>query len=340
MFTFPNFRFPVDLQYFSEVTGGEPAPASDPAPSTGGYETQADAQPVTNPLLEQGIFGEEMTPAMPIVTDAPSVQTLDFGGRSVPVADPVLMDLHKDWTELNRFAQATNQRAQQAEMQLQQMQQWVQWQQQQQMMQQQQQVAPPAPTREEIEQRNQQFLDRFYENPLDALNDYTRQIAEQTRSEIMGYVQPIIAERNFQGHVQAVTQKYGENLAPYSEEMSTILRENPHIEQMPNPVETLYLMAKGRRADMLAQQMSQQVPRSVDDVLNNPEWREQIYNNPQLQQHFVNNYLKTVQQKQQQAPTVMGNQNGMSQVPVTPSDAPKTIKEGSARFREWFRNQQ
>ncbi|WP_134682569.1 hypothetical protein [Brevibacillus migulae] len=348
---------PLNLQYFNDGSagGGDAAaaqPTLDAQPVHGGEAGGAGEQSQrVNPLLDGGIWESEPV-SDPVVPDGgdfaedptfnqePQVEYLDFGGRQVPVNDPILRELHGDWSELNRSFHLVNQRAQQAEMQAQQMYQMMQ-----QFMQQQQQVQQqpqqPQLTPEQIQQQNQAFLDRLWEDPLNTINEHTQKVVqqalEQQRAEILGEVSPIIEERKFNQSVQALEARYGESINPYADTMAEILQANPHLEQLPNAMETLYLMAKGQ----MANQIVQQVPRSVDDILANPQWREQILQNQQVRDQIVRGYVQNVQQKQTQAPPTIGQAGaGLAQAPIVPPNKPKTIQEGGKAFREWMKTQQ
>lgn len=331
-------RFPVDLQYFNDDFGGgggEPAPTLD-VNQSGGELGGAGAEPKVNPLTQQGIFLDDFTqnPAQ----QPPTLEELDFSGRKVPVTDPTVKDLHRDWQELNRFAQQANQRAIETERQYQQQQQQLQYMQmlmQQQMAQQQQMQTQPQLSAEEIADRNQRFLDSLWENPIDTINQHTQtqvqEALERQYQEFMQMVQPIVSERNFKNNLSSLEERYGD-ITPYIDEMRQVLAEQPYLEQMPNALEQTYLLARGR--------MAQTPPPTVDQLLANPQTRDQLLRNEQVRQQIVNDYMRNVQQRQQSAPPMMGGAGtGMAQSPIAPQNKPKTIQEASKGFREFLRTQ-
>lgn len=338
-----KFRFPVDLQYFSMGDdasfgggGSEPTPTLD-ANQSGGELGGAGAEPKTNPLLQQGIFVEDGQQQF-VDTQPPTLEELDFSGRKVPVTDPTVKDLHRDWQELNRFAQQANQRAIETQRQYEQQQQQLQYMtmlMQQQMAQQQQAQAQPQMSPEEIAERNQQFLDSLWENPIETIDRHTntrvQEALERQRQEFMQMVQPIVAERSFNENFNQLKQRYGD-ITPYIDEMRQVLAEQPYLEQLPNALEQTFLIARGR--------VAQTPPPTIDDLLANPQTRDQVLKNEQIRQQIVNDYMRNVQQRQQSAPPVMGGATtGLAQTPIAPQNRPKTIQEASKGFREFLRTQ-
>jgi hypothetical protein len=261
---------------------------------------QAPEPTITNPLLDPNIQNPFLAPQ----------ETLDFAGRKVPVVDPILKDIHKDYSELNRTYQTTNQRVRELEQMNQQYQAMVQ-----QFQQAQQFQAPQAPAPEpavDLEAQREAFMDKFYENPLQAIQDLVS-------SQVNPVLQPITQEKQFQTDVQAMEGRYSDfrDLMPA---MRDLLGEMPHLGDQ--GLETLYLVAKGKTA---------QAAPTPDQLMQDPAFIQQILSNEQIRNQAVQQYMAQRQQTNQQIPVVMGSQPG-GQAPSMPENKPQSIREASKMF--------
>lgn len=310
----------LNLQYFSndeEFGAYEPEPIDTGDNPLTGIETA----PGTSQEQPQEISQEE----------------LDFGGRKVKVTDPQFHDLHKDYSELNRTYQQTNQQLQMLQQQNQMFQQMME--QGQFGGQQQQQQAEPTPqdVQARLAEINDEYMEKFYDNAIEAEKwrmsqpEYQQFIAEQYRPIIEQYikplqefVQPMQQEQKWQNEIRQISEKYSD-FEQYTDHMQELLQEAPHMAEMPNALETMYFVAKGRAA--------QNVP-SPEQMLSDPNFQQQIMQNEQIRNQIVNQYVGGKQQQYQNTPNMMGSQ--MGQAPSIPEEMPTSISQGSKMFRKYL----
>jgi hypothetical protein len=258
------------------------------------------APEISNPLLDPNFQN-------PLI---PQQETLDFAGRKVPVVDPILKDIHKDYSELNRTYQTTNQRVRELEQMNQQYQAMMQqFQNQQQLAQQAQ--AQPEPVID-IEAQREAFMDRFYDNPMEA-------IGELIASKVNPVIQPITQEKQFQADVAAMEDRFTD-FRDTMPAMRDLLNEMPHLGDQ--GLETLYYVAKGRTA---------QAAPTPDQLMQDPAFIQQVLGNEQIRNQAVQQYMAQRQQTNQQIPMVIGSQPG-GQAPSAPENRPTSIREASKMF--------
>lgn len=304
-------RFNLDGGAAGGGGGGEPAVAPEGATSNSGVPNQTAQPGMVNPLLAD-------------VSGQPSAAAdfVDFAGRKVPVVDPVIRDIHRDYTELNRTFQSTNQQFKQTQEQNQQLMQMVNmFQQMQQQQPQQQQPAAQQTTPEDLEAFKEEFMNTFYDDPRKAIQGLVDQLVQPALQP----VQELQKERQFSQQVQSVQAKYADfqDMVP---QMQEILSENPRLEEL--GLETVYLAAKGKAAHSQPQL-------SPEQMLNDPNFRQQIMSNPEISQQIVSQYLSNKQNIQTQTPPVMGSSTG-GQMLAAPEQKPETLRAGSKAFLQWL----
>lgn len=245
---------------------------------------------------------------------APTVEELDFAGRKVPVTDPVIRELHRDYSHLQRTFQDTNQTMRTLQEQNQMFAQMLQTYQQQQAPQAQAQAEPQGPTAEDIDA----MMAEWYENPKGF-------IQKMVQESIKPVIEPMQKERQYQEQVQGLSQKYSDfnDMVPG---MQQVIEANPQWAEQQS-LETIYLLARG-------QQPAQQVP-TLDQLLQTPEYRQQLLSNEGLRNEFVSTYMRDAQQRQAQVPPVMGGGPG-GNAPFAPNDKPKTVREATKGFARYL----
>lgn len=319
MFDVQKPMLKMDLQLFAEgsdqsalETGGEPQQAVDGPPQPS----------IPNPLLADDDVSQQDAGAEQ--GEQQTVEELDFGGRKVPVVDPVIKELHNDWTELNRTYQQLNQKLIELQQQNQQYHQFLQLYQQQ-LLGQQQQPDQPQETPEERQRRNEELLERFYEDPYGVLNELVNQRVNQIiQTQILPQIEPLQRERQMQQQLQATMAKYPD-FQNYVAQIQQIIQENPQIAELPNCFETAYLMAKGMTAQSV----------NPDDLLNDPEFQKKVLEREDLRNKIIQDHIQKIQQQKQSTVQPMGAQPG-GQQPVVPDEKPKTLQEASAAVRKWL----
>lgn len=304
-----NTSFSLNLTPLFEMDGMGGAPSGEPASATSnsGVPNQTAQPGPINPLLAD--FAPTPTP------DAG--EFVDFAGRKVPVVDPVIKDIHRDYTELNRTFQSTNQQYKQMQEQNQQLMQMVQMFQQQAQQPAQQQAAQ-GPTPEEMERMKEDFMNTFYEDPQSAIKNIVETFVKPV-------VEPIQKEREFQQQVESVKSKYADfqDMVPAMQE---VLQQNPALQDM--GLETVYLAAKGKTAQAQPQVTPEQ-------MLADPNFRQMVMSNPEISQQIVSQYLSQKQTTQAQTPPVMGATTG-GQMLASPENKPTSIRGGSKAFLQWL----
>lgn len=289
--------------------GGGDVGSNFQVPATTSVEANQAPQPtITNPLLDPSFMNP--APAAPAIPQ----ETLDFAGRKVPVVDPILKDIHKDYSELNRTYQTTNQRVRELEQMNQQYQQMMQQFQAQQL---QAQQAPAAPDPVDLEARKEAFMEKWYDNPEATFQEYVNSLVNPL-------IQPITQEKQFQQDVQTMEQRYAD-FRDVMPAMRDLLADMPHLGDQ--GLETLYLVAKGKTA-----QMAPAAPApTAEQLMQDPAFIQQIMQNEQVRNQVVQQYMSQRQQTNQQIPFVMGSQPG-GQAPSVPEDRPQSIREASKMF--------
>jgi len=339
------------LQYFNEEGThpfADPTPASvEPHPfaenSPGGNVFEQHAtQP--NPLRQEAapvetLQSEELDQGQPLQETPPPVTELDFGGRKVQMIDPVIGDLHKDYTHLNKTYQQTNQELVQARQMNEQYQQMLAAQQQVQPQEQQQQD-PNYVSPERRLEMNETYMEMQYEDKFAADEWWASQpeiqamqnerLQSEVQSRLDAYIQPIEQERELQQQVTQLQEQYPD-LMEYQSEMQEIIDANPEFANLPNAIEAVYLQAKGRAA--LAQPTREQ-------MLNDPAFLQEIYANENIRNQVMQNYSQQKLQTNKSLPNMMGTNPG-SQTPISAGERkPQTLSEATAAARRYRGQQQ
>lgn len=258
------------------------------------------------------------TPVVPTPVVPQQQEMLDFGGRKIPVADPSIRDLHKDFNTLQSTYTKTNQELLDLRTQNQMFQQMIQ-----------QQMngqggagtIPPQQAEPQLsaEQVREEFMSKFYDDPMTALE-------ELINKKVQPVVEPITKEREWNAEVQRVSGKFTDfqDMVPH---MEAILQENPNLAKQ--GLETVYMYAKGRSAQ------SQVPAQTPEQMLQDPEFLKQIMGNENITNQIVSQYVNNKQATNQGTPTVLGNQYGGS-MPSMPDNKPKTLGDASRAYAKYL----
>lgn len=253
-------------------------------------------------------------PAQP--AQASAAQVFDFAGRKIEVTDPnmaaALQDVHKDYAELNRTYTQTNQRVKELE---QTAQTYLS------VLQSMPQTAQPnnaqpqqsQPTPEDLEQMKSDFMEKFYDNPVDAIEGMLDRMFEQ---KVQPMIEPITQEQQWNKQVRELQTKY-EDFQTMTGPMHELLQEMPHLAE--HGLEGIYHLAK---------RMQPQPQPGPEQLLNDPNFVSQFMQKPEIQQQFLSQYLQEKQASQQQAPTVMSGQPGGT-LPTSPESRPKDLRSAT-----------
>lgn len=338
----------LDLQYFADgeghpfaagTTPAEPHPFAEEGSST--FSRFAE-QP--NPLLSEVQVPETPTlqggeQQQQIVGDGqeqhqsqqPQDEVLKFGEREIKVYGDDVRELHQDYTQLNQNFHNQSQELEQARQLL------VQYQtvmQHQQPMQQPQEPQQPAIDPARMQQLHEEYQERMYENKFEADKWWNEQpeVQEMERQRIEGLVQqrvnevvgPIQQERVINQQVAEAKERYTD-FDNYTDTMQVLLQENPQLAELPNAIDNLYYMAKGRAAQTAPQ---------PEQLLNDPSFQQQIIQNEQIRNMVMQNYQQT---KLQTQPPVVMAQQAASRTPTSLGErTPQSISEASAMALKHF----
>lgn len=306
-----TFRQP----YFDADTGAEGGgqPSGDGSiASNGDAFTPGWGMPSTPQATQSNPLLAPQAPAQPA-----SAQVFDFAGRKIESTDPnvlaVLKDVHKDYSNLNSTFTQTNQRVKEQEALINSYQAQLA---------QQQQNAQTAPTQpaqvseEDLEQAKSDFMESFYDDPRAAIENL---MDTMFQTKVQPVIEPISKEREWNDQVNAMSSKYedfGTMIAP----MKEILADMPYLSQ--HGLEAVYQVAK---------RSAQAQPPTPEQLLSQPEFRDQVMANPDIQKQMYTQMVNNRQQINSQIPVVMGGQPG-GQAAASPENRPTDIRSASKAF--------
>jgi len=300
---------PVNLQFFSEPA--QPAePAQEPQVS---QEPQGEPQESLLDFLQKQMEQDSTEPQQEPQQELPQPQQAPelpekLRGKSAEEIARSYLELEKKLGEQGNQIHQTQQQYQQAQQQLQQMQSYIQH-----MMGMQKTQQSP----EDIQKQNEEWLNKFYENPLSTLSSVIQQNVQRAVEPISQWLQYKEQVDNYNKQVQQVSQKYSDfsNLLP---EMEQIVKEQgAYLANLPNAVETIYEKAKARKIQALP---------NIEQLLQDPQNRQKILRDESIKNEILKNYAQGV--KQNQPPIVIGSQPGElpSSPPVEMKDSKDTRK--------------
>lgn len=218
-----------------------------------------------------------------------------------PESEPLILgkfksqaDLEKAYVEAEKRISQYGQQFSQNQRQIEQMQ--AQLYQLQQFVQRLQEPQQPQLTPEEIQERNQQWLDKFYEDPLGMLNDVINASIQQAINPLANKIQFKERVDYYSQQVLAAKAKYPD-FDDYRPQMEAIIKEQgQYLAGLPNAVEVIYNMAKAQSA------------KSPDDYLQDEEFRKKILVDESIRNEILKQYAQQVASGQ--PPVVLGKQQG------------------------------
>lgn len=296
---------------------GRPPDSNEP----GAQKVSTPAASATQNVPAQQATSTQQTGTQNAQSAPPEPEMLDFGGRKVPVVDPVIRELHRDFTHATR---TIAEQAQLAKMQNEQLQSAMQIIEQLRASGQQSQQPssnePPNPTPEEIDK----FFDDWNTNPYAVLNSMMKNaIQEAINTSVKPVIEPIQKERQYVQQVQELRSKVDDfdQVLPY---MQQAIQENPEWANN-QTVETIYTYAKGL--------MPKPEPApTIEQMLADPNMRKRILADESLRNEIVSAYMQTVNQQNQSVPPVMSGGAGAGTPPAAPPNKPRTVREATMAF--------
>jgi predicted DNA-binding protein YlxM (UPF0122 family)/predicted RNA-binding protein YlqC (UPF0109 family) len=199
------------------------------------------------------------------------------------------------------------------------------------------------------EDQKEALLDKYYNDPLGIQAEIAKTMEERINATIEQALKPFapIIE-NYQR--QQSMNEYQRQMNEYQRQMNEFIEAGhsdfqeyqpammeianklgEKVFSLPNPIETLYWIAKGQGAGQV------QKPPTLEEMLANQETKEKIVGDQGIKNEVLKNYAQEVAQKKT-PPVVIGSQAGTS-TPATPGERPRSVREASSMFRR-FLNQE
>jgi hypothetical protein len=303
----------MDLQLFAEGEVVEPAPEETPAESSPQDKPQYGS---LSEFISQHFEEPQDKPIEQETTPAESPQTTEE--KLILGKFKSQDDLVQAYQEAERKISTYGQDTSKARQELEQLRGQV-WQLQQYL----QKPQTPQPTAEELQAKNQEWLDKFYENPMDALE-------EVIQSRVQKIVEPIQKDyqlqqytRQYQAQIEQARQKYADfdTLQPVMQEV--IQEQGQHLAGLPNAVEVIYSIAKGRAA----------APINHDQLLQDENFRSKILQNEEIRKAILTQIAQVTKDKQ--PPVVLGPQQG--EPPIMAPEEIKTSKDAKKASISYFK---
>lgn len=191
------------------------------------------------------------------------------------------------------------------------------------------------PGSEQEEFNSDQWFEKFYENPKEALQELFQGTVIDAISPQLQRLEPVLQhfqqqqERSYwEGRVEEVRQKYSD-FDNYREKAAEILQQQPaEFLNLPNAIEAAYLMAKAEVLD--AEKASQP---KIEDMLKDPNFLQQLSQNPDLQKIVLKTYSEQI--KQEPKPAMIGSHPG-SAAPATPPPEIRSVKDATRAFKSYL----
>ena len=177
-----------------------------------------------------------------------------------------------------------------------------------------------APPEEDLEAKNQEWLERFYENPMQQVQELAEQIAAEK-------IKPFMAEREARQKMEKINAEIAAfkqnhpDMDIYINDMVQIFQEMPEIENTPHALDVAYRMAKGNRFDS--------VPKSLDGYLTDDAAIDQLLGNEQIRGKLVQKLMAD----KKKAPPVMGTSGTKGAAPMAEGNEITDLKQAT---RAWL----
>jgi hypothetical protein len=184
--------------------------------------------------------------------------------------------------------------------------------------QQQQPVQQPEPE-VDMSQRNEKFLEEFYDNPLKAVSEIAKSMVEPIQQRIQAeelQKQWVEKARNF-------SQQHPD-LFEHKDDIVQFFQENPEMQMKSNALDVAYAAVKGMKA---------QAPTDPMAYLNDPDFLSKVTQNEQVRNAVLQNHMQNIKSKP--APNLISTQPGGQQI-ATPENSPTTLKESTSQFIKYM----
>ena len=189
----------------------------------------------------------------------------------------------------------------------------------------------PGENEEGEEVDTQAFMDKFYENPIEAIKSILSQNANPQVQGIMEQVKPVIDSYNNQQKQQEWMNRVNdfasqhEDLPQFNQSMADLLNQYPEMKEHPQGLDILYSMAKGANY------------KDPNSLLQDENFvNSNILGNEDIKNKIIADYLKNV--KANGSPVTISGQSGQlgGQIPLTPENKPANMEEARLMAMKMF----
>lgn len=203
----------------------------------------------------------------------------------------------------------------------------------------QQQQEPPQQqlSQEDIEKFNEEWMQKWYDNPTRAVAELVypmaQQIAQQIASSQLQPLQPIIERFTEEQQINQLTERFeplkNQNPDEFAELLPTMQQViddlGDSISSLPNPERVIYDLAKARHVQV-------NKPKTLEEMLADPNNRAKVLQDEAIRQEILKTHAQQI--KQGQPPVVISNQPGVP--PAAPPPEIKSVKDGTNALRAWL----
>ena len=193
--------------------------------------------------------------------------------------------------------------------------------------------APAQLTKEELDKVKEQWFDKFYDNPQEALADLLSGVVEKTVNPLLAPIAPVVQDFStrqqtalWAKEAEKVAEKYSD-FDTFADAMTTIIgsMKPQEFAALPNPMETVYLMAKGSAPVTPTPKL--------EDSLKDPEFVKSLATNPEIRKAVLTTYANNVNGERK--PNVIGAGSG-GVPPAAPPQEIRTVNDATRASREFF----
>ena len=200
---------------------------------------------------------------------------------------------------------------------------------------------PPAAEEEELPDFNsEEFLDKFYDNPAEAVQKAADAIANKKIREAVSSLErrlkPLLdesEEAQMKSEVKAVISDFistTDGAQDMFSDIASYIKANNLDPRDRRSYDDGYKVSMINRLRNENEQLRQSQGRSLDDYLGDDSLLDQIAGNERVSKKAIENYLKTLQSGGK--PVVIGG-NGNTVPSAQPANKPQSIKEAAAMLR-------
>ncbi len=184
---------------------------------------------------------------------------------------------------------------------------------------------PPTESPEDLEQMNEEFLSRFYDDPMGVVKELAESIANEKVKPFEEERDQMRRQRELESTVKNFEQE-NPDFNDYVDDIVAQLEATPELQNSPRGLELAYKLAK---ADKLSQG-----PQSVEDLLSDEGNLEKITQDPKIKDLILKEHMKGVSNKR--PPKDIGGGPSGASAPLHHGEKPTTLREATDLFMKSF----